>query len=79
MQAIIEIEDLEDDVYDMIDDICDAITNGNRTVIKQVLKTTLKDEGLGHIILTEEIRHLWKYTNYNNKDCMPEVKIIFVD
>ncbi len=79
MQALYDIEDLEDFVYGMIDDVCDAISNGNRTVIKQVLKSSLNDEGLGHIILTEEIKRLWKYTNYKNKDCIPEVKIIFVD
>jgi len=79
MQSLTEIEDFEDEVYDLIDDICDAITNGNRTVIKQVNKATLKDEGLGHIILTEEIKNIWKYTNLKNKDSVPQVKIIFVD
>ena len=79
ISALAEIEDFDDYVYDMLDDICNAITNGNNTVIKQALKANLNDEGLGNIILTEEIKRIWKYTNYYNKDCIPELAITFIE
>ena len=79
MQGLLKShDDLSDECYALIDDICDAISASNAMLIKKVNECVFEDSGLGLLSVEAAVQGLHRYTQCKKTKTVPEVQVLFI-
>ena len=79
MKSLYKIEEMSEDIYAKIEDICDSINDMNHTVIRKVLETDFTErEELGTMGLESDIHALHSLTQAKDDETTAEIAIQLV-
>lgn len=78
IKALYNIENLNDDTFDKLDEICNSIEDGNHSLINKIINMDFTNDGLGNIQIESDVEYLYKFTRIHDENVSTELAIEFV-
>ena len=78
IKALYNIENLNDETFDKLDEICNSIEDGNHSLINKIINMDFTNDGLGNIKIESDVEYLYKFTRVQNENVSTELAIEFV-
>ena len=78
IKVLYNIENLNDETFDKLDEICNSIEDGNHSLINKIINMDFTNDGLGNIKIESDVEYLYKFTRVHDEDVSTELAIEFI-
>jgi len=78
IKVFYNIENLNDETFEKLDEICNSIEDGNHSLINKIINMDFTNDGLGNIKIESDVEYLYKFTRIHDEDVSTELAIEFI-